>query len=111
MSRFSKVDIKPISVNICWQGKRFKTDKYKKWRRDINFILPNIKPPESNYLKVDIIFGFSSKLNDIDNCLKSFLDSLKDKYGIDDRYIYELNVKKEIVKKNDEFIKFKIEKL
>ena len=34
---------KPLSVNICWQGKRFKTTEYKKYERDLLMILPQIK--------------------------------------------------------------------
>jgi Holliday junction resolvase RusA-like endonuclease len=48
---------------------------------------------------------------DIDNPLKPILDVLQKKYGFDDRQIYELNVKKEIVKKGDEFIKLKINEI
>jgi Holliday junction resolvase RusA-like endonuclease len=54
------------------------------------------------------MFGFSSKLSDIDNCLKTFIDCLVKKYGVDDRYIYELHVFKTLVKKGEEYIKFKI---
>ena len=47
-----------------------------------------------------------SKLSDIDNPLKPFLDILQKKYGINDRDINELLVKKTVVKKGDEFIFF-----
>jgi Holliday junction resolvase RusA-like endonuclease len=59
-------------------------------------------------IKLAIEFGFSSKLSDIDNCLKTFIDCLVKKYGVDDRYIIELHVFKAIVKKGEEYIKFKI---
>ena len=40
-----------------------------------------------------------------------FLDCLVKKYGFDDRQIYELTQKKEIVKKGNEFIEFEITNL
>ena len=62
-------------------------------------------------LKIEIVFGFSSSGSDIDNGLKPFLDCIQKKYGINDNKVYELNVKKEVVKKGNEFIEFKIKQL
>jgi len=103
-----KLNIKPLSVNEVWQGKRFKTPKYKKYEKDVLLILPKIndlKPPYCVYFE----FGFSSTQSDIDNPLKPILDILQKKYLINDKDIYELHVKKTIVKKGFEFINFKIE--
>lgn len=105
-----KVEIKPMTINRAWKGRRFKTDEYKKWRNDMVLLLPRLKEFKGR-LAVSIVFGFSNVLSDIDNPVKAFLDSLKDKYGIDDRYIYELTVKKEVVKKGKEFIEFEITEL
>ena len=66
-----------------------------------------LKIPKGN-LKVSYIFGFSSQLADLDNPVKAFQDILCKKYDFDDRRIFEINVKKEIVKKGAEFIRFKI---
>lgn len=63
---------------------------------------------DDSNIKLAIEFGFSSKLSDIDNCCKSFIDCLVKKYKVDDRYIYELHVFKSIVKKGEEYIKFKL---
>ena len=52
--------------------------------------------------------GFSSKNADIDNPTKPILDILQKKYKFDDRQIYELNLKKQIVPKGDEFIEMQI---
>jgi Holliday junction resolvase RusA-like endonuclease len=105
-----KIDIKPLSVNDAWQGKRYKTTKYDKYIYAMLMILPKIEIPAAPF-ELDIEFGFSSKLSDIDNCLKPFLDCLVKKYGFDDREIYLLNVKKTIVKKGKEFINFKIKSI
>ena len=106
-----KIDIKPISVNQVWQGRRFKTPKYKSYEMEMLLKLPNIKNDLNGHLRLDIVFGFSSKASDIDNPLKPFLDCLQKKYSINDNQIYELSVKKEIVKKGNEFINFEINKL
>ena len=105
-----KVDIKPLSVNGAFKGRRFKTKEYDKFISTMNLILPKITLDLSPY-RLDIVFGYSSRSSDIDNGLKCFIDCLVKKYKFDDREIYELNVKKEIVKKGNEFIKFDIKSL
>ncbi len=101
------IKIKPLSVNEAWQGRRFKTDKYKQYEKDLLLMLPNIKIPKAPYF-VDIGFYFSSPLSDIDNCLKPFLDVLQKKYNINDRDIYQLSVIKTLVPKGHEGITFEI---
>ncbi len=105
------IQIKPLSVNQVWQGKRFKTPKYKSYEMELMLMLPPIKVDFKSHLQIDLTFGFSSKLADIDNPLKPILDVLQKKYGFDDRQIYALNVKKEIVKKGSEFIKLQINEI
>ena len=103
------IQIKPLSVNEAFKGKRFRTDKYDIFIRNMLFLLPKqIDIPNQNNIKLAIEFGFSSKASDIDNCCKSFIDCLVKKYKVDDRYIYEMHVFKSIVKKGEEYIKFKI---
>lgn len=104
-----KIDIKPLSVNEAWKGKRFKTDLYNDFIQKIHYLLPKqIDITDPKNIKLAIEFGFSSKLSDIDNCCKSFIDCLVKKYKVDDRHIYELHVFKAIVKKGEEYIKFRI---
>ena len=105
-----RINLKPLSVNKAWQGKRFKTKDYKLFERNMLLLLPNdIKVGNSNLL-VELTYGFSSKLSDVDNPTKMVLDCLCKKYGFDDRQIYQLIQNKEIVKKGYEFIDFKISK-
>lgn len=106
-----KIEIKPLSVNQVWQGKRFKTSKYKAYESELLYRLPKLKVNPLNKLKITLVFGFSNKLSDIDNPVKPFLDCLQKKYNFDDRNIYNLIIKKEIVKKGKEFIEFKIEEI
>lgn len=60
-------------------------------------------------LYVKIEFGVSSKLFDIDNALKPFLDILQKKMLFNDNQIRKLVVNKTITKKGCEFIKFTIQ--
>ena len=102
------VKIKPVSVNEVWQGKRFKTKKYREYEEELLYILPPLEVPKAD-LCITLEWGFSSKSCDIDNPIKPFLDVLQKKYGFDDKHIYELNVRKKITKKGDEYIQFNID--
>lgn len=106
-----KLFIKPISVNEAFQGRRFKTDKYNGFQKEMLLKLPKIKLDLTGSLKVNIRYGFSSTLSDIDNPCKMVLDCLCKKYGFDDRHIFELNQQKEIVPKGQEYIEFEIKQL
>jgi Holliday junction resolvase RusA-like endonuclease len=104
-----KLNIKGLSVNMAFKGKKVRTHKYNSFIKNCLLLLPeNILIPDKTNVKLAIEFGFSSKLSDVDNCIKTFVDCLVKKYGVDDRYIFELHVFKSIVKKGDEYIKFKI---
>ncbi|ABV74330.1 hypothetical protein BA3_0045 [Thalassomonas phage BA3] len=106
-----KLNIKPLSINCAFQGKRFKTKKYKQYEQECLLLLPRkVEIPEGK-LKVSLFFGFSSKLADADNPVKCFIDILQKKYGFNDNKIYEYSISKVDVKKGEEFIEFKIESL
>ena len=101
------INVKPISVNECYRGRRFTNDKYKKYKQDVGIQLKPMKLPEPPY-RVNYEFGFSSRGSDIDNYIKNFQDILQKYYGFNDNAIYEIFVKKKIVKKGSEYIKFEI---
>ena len=104
-----KLQIKPLSVNEAFKGRKFRTDKYDLFIKNCLLLLPKkILIEDEKNIKLAIEFGFSSKASDIDNCCKSFIDCLVKKYKVDDRFIYELHVFKSIVKKGEEYIKFKL---
>ena len=105
-----RVDIKPLSINEAFQGRRFKTKAYKKYERDMLKILPKLKVPEGE-LSLKIEFGLSTKAADIDNPIKCFVDCLQKAYGFDDKMIYKLHVEKVIVKRGKEYIDFTIKSL
>lgn len=101
-----KIDIKPISINKCFQGKRYKTPEYKKYENDILFLLPKLNIPKGIKLKLSLTVGYSSKGSDLDNVCKPFQDILSKKYGFNDNQIYELHMFKNIVDKGNEYIAF-----
>jgi len=106
-----RIQIKPISINQAFQGRRFKTDKCKSFEKELMLKLPPLKIEFKGALKVNLNYGFSSKLADIDNPNKIVIDVLQKKYGFDDRQIFELNQKKEIVPKGSEYIELQIKQI
>lgn len=75
------VDLKPLSVNKVWQGRRFKTKAYKDYERDLLWILPKMEPIKG---RVEIRYRFhmkNHKQSDWDNPIKPLQDVLE-KAGI-----------------------------
>jgi Holliday junction resolvase RusA-like endonuclease len=105
-----RLDIKPLSVNCAWKGRRFKTDKYKRYERDMLAILPKMTIPEG-FLELHLTFGFSSANSDFDNPVKCFVDCLQKKYGFNDRMIKRCVIDVEHVAKGKEFIDWEIKAL
>jgi Holliday junction resolvase RusA-like endonuclease len=107
-----KIDLKPLSVNKAWKGRRYKTVDYLRFERDLSLILPLPCPELKNCLelKLTIKFGVKSIGSDLDNLVKPLLDCLV-KRGIikDDRYIYELHLFK--FKSSKDSIEILIEKI
>lgn len=108
---WKRINIKPLSVNDAWKGRRFRTDSYKNYQNSMYYLLPNLDFPKGIKLELHINVGFSSKGSDLDNVCKPFQDILSKKYRFNDNQIYKLTMTKEIVKKGSEYIKFKIDVL
>ena len=96
--------IKPLSVNECWKGRRFKSDKYKEYEKLLLYTLPRGKVPKGK-LSIYYEFGFSNLGADIDNPIKPLQDILQKKYKFNDSCVFECNVRKVKVKKGDEYFK------
>lgn len=103
-----KIDIKPLSVNDAWKGRRFKTDAYKAYERSVLLLLPKKADIPDGKIAIELTWGLSSKSGDIDNPIKCFVDCLQKKYDFNDNRIYDMHIKKVDVKKGDEFIEFSI---
>ena len=100
-----KIQIKPLSVNEVWKGRRFKTDKYKAYEYELSLKLPPLEIPKGK-IELTLICGLSNKLSDIDNIAKPFIDVLQKVYGFNDNQIYDLHLIKQDVKKGKEYIEF-----
>jgi Holliday junction resolvase RusA-like endonuclease len=105
-----KLDIKPLSINAAFQGKRFKTPLYKAYETKMLLMLPKSIGKIPDQIEVNLTFGFSNKASDIDNCVKLFLDLLQKKYRFNDSQIYRLNIHKVLTDKGLDFIEFEIKK-
>ena len=102
-----RAQIKPLSVNEAWQGRKTKTAKYRSYEKKLLLLLPKLQITDgAKTLKINV--GFSSKGSDIDNVLKPFIDILQKKYKFNDNQVYRLIIEKEITKKGSEFIEFDI---
>ena len=102
-----KLDIKPLSVNEAYRGRRFKTKEYTAYKKALMLMLPNIEIPEGN-LSLSIKWGFSSAGSDIDNPCKPFIDCLQARYGFNDNRVSVLHLEREKVSKGNEFIEWEV---
>jgi len=103
----NRISIKPLSVNVCWQGKRFKTPLYKAYEEEMLYSIKKERIP-SGKLFLRLTIGVSSKNADLDNVVKPFLDILQKKSGFNDKQIYGMDLWKEDVEKGKEFIEWEI---
>jgi Holliday junction resolvase RusA-like endonuclease len=106
-----KINEKPISVNGAFLGRKIKSAAYREHEKTMLLKMPAGKVDPDVMLRVELFFGFSSKASDIDNGIKTTLDLAQKKYGFNDKMVFELNVRKCIVKKGDEFISMGIFKM
>lgn len=102
--------IKALSVNACWQGRRYLTGQAKAYIEQVLWLLPKMKVPMGK-LSVKLVFYLSSKNCDADNGVKVFVDCLAKKYGFNDKMIYHYDITKIDCKKEEEKIEFEITKL
>jgi Holliday junction resolvase RusA-like endonuclease len=101
-----KLYIKPLSVNAAWKGRRFKTDKYNRYEKEVLAMLPDYEIKAFRGLV--LTFGFSNVQSDIDNPTKLIIDILQKRYGVNDRDLTELHLYKIKVAKGNEFIKIEL---
>lgn len=103
--------IKPMSVNVAYTGRRYKTPAYKVYKAAVLVLLPrNITVPEG-LLRVDLEFGLSSELADGDNPIKPFIDICQAGYEFNDKKIKSYGIEVYDVEEGEEYIKFQFSKL
>lgn len=102
-----KVQVKPLSVNEAYTGRRFSTPEKKAYSKAVLFSLPKITLPEPPYC-IEYRFGMSNMGADVDGPTKVFQDLLSKKYGFNDNQVYRITAEKVKVEKGKEFIEFEI---
>ncbi len=100
------LDLKPLSVNAAYRGRRFATKDLTEYKKALGYLLPRMTVPEGK-LAVYYTFGVSAA-TDGDNLIKAFQDAIAEQYGFNDKRIYEWHIKKVEAKKGKEFIEFDI---
>jgi Holliday junction resolvase RusA-like endonuclease len=104
------INIKPLSVNDAWQGRRVKSKKYRQYESDILKLLRPMTVPDGP-LELYLKWGFSSAGSDWDNPIKPFQDCLQKRYDFNDNRVVRAVKEKVKVNKGEEFIEFSIKKL
>jgi len=104
-----KIQIKALSLNEAYRGRRFKTKELEAYHNFVEYSLltHDMNIPKGK-LSVRYEFGVSSKGSDGDNLIKCFQDSLARRYKFNDNRIYQWEVEKVDVKKGEEYIGFEI---
>jgi len=94
-----QIDIKPLSINRAFKGRRFKTKDYEDYEKEVLLLLPKcdkIKGEVAVYLE---FYLKNAKRIDVDNLEKLLLDIIVKKgYIEDDRKIWILQARKFISK-------------
>ena len=101
------LNIKPLTVNRAWKGRRFRTDEYRTYIDHVLLALGDCDIPDG-YLELYLKFGFSNKASDFDNPVKCFVDCLQKKYGFNDNRIKRCLIEVDHVNKGFEFIEWTI---
>jgi len=108
--------VKPMSVNKAWYMNKKKSKDYQIFQEEmIPYLQGYTAPPRVRdnkvKLKADMVFGFSSVKSDVDNCIKTTLDTMQSWFGFDDRIIFSLTAEKFHVKRGEDYLKIKLEEL
>lgn len=105
-SPWSHTNLKPLSSNQAFCGKKVKTAAYRKYESHLLRTLPKLVIPDGP-LELRVVVYYSNTASDLDNALKSFIDVLQKRYDFNDNKIYRLRATKVIVPKGEENIAFR----
>lgn len=100
--------LKPLSANKMHIGRKVDSGEYRKYKAELIRRLPDVSIPEGP-LRVRVLACFSSKLADLDNVLKPFLDVLQARYGFNDRDVFRIVAQKKHVPKGEETLLFAVD--
>lgn len=105
------IPLKPLSVNEAWQGKRYKSKKYKAYCKDVPMFLPSHITIPKGQMIICFDWYFSSGRSDWDNPIKPLQDIICSAYGLEDNNFYRAIIRKHLVDKGDERSEFRIHEL
>jgi len=103
-----RVNMKPLSMNEAFLGRKRKTAKYRDYEQKVPKELPSIELPERGPLGLRIRAGLSNRAADLDNVVKPFLDILQSHYGFNDNRIYRIEMTKVKTEKGQEYLAFEL---
>ena len=105
-----KINVHPLSVNKCWQGRRFKTKDYLNYEEEVLYLIGR-NEMITGYVGVEYDFYIKNfKLSDVGNLEKPLTDIIV-KAGLieDDRFIITMKLTKhKIAKYIKEYIVIRI---
>ena len=107
-----RFNFKPLSANdMFYRAKQLKTG-YREWRVAVyEDIDRGYKWPfaKEAHLTFNVMVGLSSKLADVDNCIKPLLDTFQYLFDFNDRFVFKVIIEKEYVKKGQEYFDVTVE--
>ena len=109
-----RMDIKVLSANkMHYANRKVDTVEYKRYKLAVFNALKKHRftVDKDDKYKFSLIVGYSSKLSDLDNSFKPLLDAMQRVLEFDDRQVFEIEAMKDHVKKGDEFILVRMEKI
>lgn len=109
-------NVKPISVNKAWYMNKKKSRDYINFQEDMIPYLQGSSCPErvrdnKVRLEAELVFGYSSVRSDVDNCIKTTLDTMQSWFGFDDVIIFKVTAEKFHVKRGQDYLKIKLEEI
>ena len=110
-------DVKPVSINKAWyRNRRMKSKEYKNFQDELMLYLQGVECPSRVVenqcrLEASLVFGFSNPNSDVDNCIKTTLDTLQSWFGFNDKIIYKVTAEKKHVKKGEDYLQIKLEEI
>ena len=107
----NRVNLKPLSMNEAFMGRKRKTAAYRTYEMKVPKELPELELPERGPLGLRLRAGLSNRAADLDNVVKPFLDILQANYGFNDNRIYFIEMTKVKVQKGEEYIAFDLDVL
>lgn len=106
-----RINIKPLSVNEAYTGKRYKTPEYRAYEKHLLLLLRPLKIDSKAKLALFVEFGVSNGGSDGDNPLKPFIDVIQKKHAFNDNRIYRYYIQKVVVNKGEEYIDYLLEEM